>query len=63
MAKLLTLKGVEEKTGFKKSKIYKMIAAGDFPPQIKCGVTARWLEADIDQWISEWVATNRPKVA
>ena len=55
MAKrLIRLKEVETKIGFKKSKIWVMIRNGEFPKPIKIGDRAvAWLESDIDAWIDK----------
>lgn len=57
--RLLTLKQVVDKTGWKKTKIYDMIKAEKFPKQIKLGKSSRWLESDIDNWISEQIALHQ----
>lgn len=47
---------VLSKVGLSTSEIYRRIAAGTFPKQIRLGAKAvAWLEADIDQWILEQV--------
>ena len=37
MERLLTIRDVEQLTGFKKSSVYSFIEAGDFPKPIKTG--------------------------
>ena len=50
--KIIRLKEVEQKTGFKKSKIYDEIALGKFPAQVALGRYAvGWLEHEVDAWI------------
>jgi len=51
--KILRLPQVMARVGLKKSAIYKMIAAGTFPKQIKLGAASGWLESDIQKWILE----------
>lgn len=49
---LVTLREIERRTGFGHSTIYKMIAEGSFPRQVKVGRQGvRWLEAEITAWI------------
>lgn len=51
---------VEHRTGFKRSQIYAMIKAGDFPPAVKLSVRAvGWRESDI----AEWLASRGQKAA
>ena len=51
--KLLRLKQVVLKVGLSRSQIYKLIAKGSFPEQIKIGPKiSAWPEHVIDQWIS-----------
>ena len=42
MERLLTIRDVEQLTGFKKSSVYSFIEAGDFPKPIKIGRSSRW---------------------
>lgn len=37
---------------FGRSRIYQLIAAGEFPQPIKVGKSSRWLKAEIDAWIA-----------
>lgn len=49
---ILRLPDLERKIGLRKSQIYGLMAAGQFPPAIK--LTARvsgWLEHEIDNWL------------
>ena len=49
---LFRLPAVIDKVGLSKSTIYKMIAAGTFPPPIKLGKRASgWWEDEIDAWL------------
>lgn len=57
MAKrLLPLDAVSAKVGFKRSKIYLLIAQGRFPQPMKIDSATRWVESDIDAWIDERIA-------
>ena len=52
--KIIRLPQVEEAVGLKKSAIYKLIKAGDFPAQIKLGKHASgWLESAVQTWIQK----------
>lgn len=53
--KLLTLKEVTKKTGFKKSTIYKFIKTKNFPSPIKFGRSSRWAEEKVDEWINYYI--------
>lgn len=47
----LRLKTVMERVGLKRSTIYKMIAAGEFPPPIRLGEKATGFdEAELADW-------------
>ena len=51
---VLRLPQVIQKTGLCRSSIYTRIAAGEFPAGFSLGGRARgWLEAEIEQWITE----------
>ena len=48
---MLRIGDVTETVGLSKSKIYDMIAAGEFPPPVRIGArTARWLGSEIKTW-------------
>ena len=54
--RLLRLKQVVLKVGLSRSLIYKLIAKGSFPEQIKIGPKiSAWSEQTIDQWISRQI--------
>ena len=54
--RLLRLKQVVIKVGLSRSQIYKLIAKGLFPEQIKIGPKiSAWPEQTIDQWISSQI--------
>ncbi len=48
---LLRLKEVEEKVGWKKTKIYAMIKENAFPAPRKFNRSSRWLSSEIEEWI------------
>lgn len=49
--RLLPLPELEKKVGFKHSKIYALIRAGEFPPGKLIHGKRLWLEREIDDWI------------
>ena len=50
--RLLRLSEVKARTGLGKTKIYEMIASGDFPRPVKIGPQSFWVESEIDAWIA-----------
>jgi prophage regulatory protein len=55
--RIVRLKTVLARTGLSRSTIYRKIAEGTFPPQIKISVNgAGWRESDIDRWVANPVA-------
>ena len=59
--RIIRLKTVLARTGLSRSTIYRKIAEGTFPPQIKISVNGSgWHESDINRWIADPVAW-RPK--
>jgi prophage regulatory protein len=58
--RIIRLKTVS-RTGLSRSTIYRKIAEGTFPPQIKISINGSgWHESDINRWIADPVAW-RPK--
>jgi prophage regulatory protein len=59
--RIVRLKTVLARTGLSRSTIYRKIAEGTFPAQLKiCTNGAGWHESDINRWIADPVAW-RPK--
>lgn len=55
--RFIKLPVVNERTTLSTSEIYRRLAAGTFPKQIKLGAkSVAWLESDIDSWIEEQLA-------
>ncbi len=55
--RIIRLKTVLARTGLSRSTIYRKIAEGTFPPQIRISVNgAGWRESDINRWIADPVA-------
>lgn len=50
--RLLTFDQLSEKVGLKRTAIYAAINAGVFPAPVKIGKLSRWVEAEVDAWIS-----------
>jgi prophage regulatory protein len=55
--RILRLKTVLSRTGLSRSTIYRKIAEGTFPAQIRISTNgAGWRESEIDRWIADPVA-------
>ena len=59
MDRLLTLRDVEQFTGFRKSSLYSLIADKRFPPPIKIGRSSRWPSSEISDWVQETIQRSR----
>lgn len=52
--RIIRLSTVLERTGLSRSTMYRKIAEGTFPGQIKISVNgAGWRESDINRWIAD----------
>jgi prophage regulatory protein len=61
--RIVRLKTILARTGLSRSTIYRKIAEGTFPAQIRISLNgAGWRESDIDRWI-ENPAGWRPPMA
>ncbi len=61
---LLPLPAVEQRTGYKKSKLYALIDEGRFPKPVRLGYKAvRFVEAEIDAWIAARIAERDEALA
>ena len=62
--RIVRMKTVLARAGLSRSTIYRKIAEGTFPAQVRISVNgAGWRESDIDRWIADpagWRATNEP---
>jgi len=60
--RIIRLKTVLARSGLSRSTIYRKIAEGSFPPQIRISVHgAGWRESDINRWVANpatWRADN-----
>ena len=54
--RLLRIGSVEDRIGCKKSKIYELIAKGEFPKPVKIDHCSVWPESEVAQWISARIA-------
>ncbi|MES0056581.1 AlpA family transcriptional regulator [Mesorhizobium sp. M0078] len=55
--RIIRLKTVLARTGLSRSTIYRKIAEGTFPAQIKISVNgAGWRESDINRWVADPVS-------
>jgi len=55
--RIIRMDTVRDRTGLSRSTIYRKIAEGTFPPQIKISINGvGWKESDIDRWVSDPVA-------
>lgn len=58
--RFLRMRDVEDRVGLRKSQIYKLIAAGEFPAGIKLTERAMgWLESEVDAFMRARVAQSR----
>jgi len=52
--KFLRLPDVLERTGYKRTTIYEMIKAGNFPAPVHLGPRAvAWVESEVEAWMQE----------
>ena len=56
---LIAFEPLSHYVGFGRSRIYQLIAAGEFPQPIKVGKSSRWVKAEIDAWISKQATSQR----
>jgi prophage regulatory protein len=61
---ILKLIEVKKTTGLSSSTIYRLIAQGDFPKQIKLGErSSGWLESEVQQWLVDRITASRGEAA
>lgn len=62
--RIIRVKTVLARAGLSRSTIYRKIAAGTFPAQVRISLNGSgWRESDINRWIADpagWRATNEP---
>ncbi|RWD69070.1 AlpA family transcriptional regulator [Mesorhizobium sp.] len=55
--RIIRLRAVLARTGLSRSTMYRKIAEGTFPAQLKISVNgAGWRESDINQWVADPVS-------
>jgi prophage regulatory protein len=58
--RLIRIAEVQHRTGFSRSQIYRLIAAGQFPKPIRISeATSAWVENEVQTWIEGRIAANR----
>lgn len=61
---LIRLPEVQQRTGYSKSGIYKLLSQSRFPKPVKIGIRAiAFIESEIDEWINQRIAESRGEVA
>jgi len=57
---LIRRKQVEALTALSRSRIYALMATGDFPKPVQLGtMSVAWLEAEIHEWIASRIADRK----
>lgn len=57
---LIRRKEVERLTALSRSRIYALMAAGEFPKNIVLGsMSVAWLESEVREWIANRIADSR----
>jgi prophage regulatory protein len=52
--RIVRMKTILARTGLSRSTIYRKIAEGTFPPQIKISINgAGWRESEINRWVED----------
>lgn len=61
--RLLTLREVEQRTGYRKSKLYASFKARAFPQPVRLDTRSiRFVESEVDEWIAARIAERDAKV-
>ncbi|WP_072269666.1 helix-turn-helix transcriptional regulator [Serratia marcescens] len=61
---LIRLPAVQQRTGYSKAWIYRLMSQGKFPPSIKIGTRAiAFVEREIDDWVNQRIAESRKEVS
>ncbi|EEW4293823.1 AlpA family phage regulatory protein [Escherichia coli] len=57
---MLNIAEVERRTSYSRKTIYRKIARGEFPAQVRMGARhVAWLESDVNAWIASQVAGSQ----
>lgn len=52
--RIIRLRTVLDRTGLSRSAIYRKIAEGTFPAQVKISINgAGWRESDVNRWVAD----------
>ena len=58
--RLLRISEVQARTSLGRSTIYRWAAEGRFPaPVVLGGRVARWVEAEVEEWVRKWLEKGR----
>lgn len=58
--RVMRLPEVKQRTGLSRSSIYRLMGEARFPKSCKLGERIiAWVEADIDRWLAEKIASSR----
>ena len=62
--RLIRRKEVQAKTGLCTSSIYALMKKGDFPQSLQISIRrVAWIESEVDQWISDRIASHKATIA
>ena len=62
--RLIRRKEVQTKTGLCASSIYTLMKKGDFPQSLQISIRCvAWIESEVDQWISDRIASHKATIA
>lgn len=61
--RLLRLQDVMDLTGCKRSKLYALVARGEFPRPVKIDTCVHWPESKVRQWIADRIAASNADAA
>ncbi|RWH72467.1 AlpA family phage regulatory protein [Mesorhizobium sp.] len=60
--RIIRLRTVLDRTGLSRSTLYRKIAEGTFPAQIKISINgAGWRESDVSLWVADPVAWRKER--
>ncbi|MGB1561609.1 MAG: helix-turn-helix transcriptional regulator [Sinimarinibacterium flocculans] len=57
--RLIRLPEVLARVGLRKTKVYALIAAGEFPKPVKLGRDSLWVESEVSAWIQAQAASRQ----
>ncbi|WP_426664080.1 helix-turn-helix transcriptional regulator [Rhodanobacter aciditrophus] len=58
--RLIRIREATQRTGLSKAMVYRLIAAGQFPRQIRLTErTSAWVESEVQAWVDSRIAANR----